>query len=83
MRARAFHARTHPEGTSIEVHYNPANPGKAALVETDMPGGGPHTPNNLKLLGIATVSSIVLLGIARIARPRSETVLGQTQQGSK
>jgi hypothetical protein len=59
----------HPEGTPIAVHYDPANHKKAVLVSTDMPGGGPQTPNNLKLLGFFAVLSAVLLGIARLVRP--------------
>ncbi len=43
----------HPEGTPIAVHYDPANHSKAVLVATDMPLGGPRTPGNLRLLGIA------------------------------
>lgn len=58
----------HPEGTEIVVHYDPANRKKAVLVRTDMPLGGPHTPNNLKLLEFFAVSCVVLLGIARVVR---------------
>ena len=58
----------HPEGTPIAVHYDPANHKKAVLVTTDMPLGGPGTPNNLKLLGFSAVSFVVLLGISRVAR---------------
>jgi len=61
----------HPQGMPIAVHYNPANPKKAVLVATDMPRGGPRTPNNLKLLGIAALICVVLLTIARVGRPRS------------
>jgi|SRR5450631_3210087 len=61
----------HPEGTPIAVHYDPASPTKAVLVVTDMPLGGPQTPANLRLLGIAAASCIVLLAIARITRPQS------------
>jgi Protein of unknown function (DUF3592) len=64
----------HPQGTLIAVRYNPANPKKAVLVVTDMPRGGPHTPNNLKLLGIAATSCALLLTIARIGRRRSDSV---------
>jgi len=63
-----------PEGTPIAVHYDPANHKKAALVTTDMPLGGPPTPNNLKLLEFSAVSCVVLLAIARIARPRTTAV---------
>jgi hypothetical protein len=58
----------------IAVHYNPANPKKAVLVAMDMPRGGPHTPNNLKLLGMAAASCVTLLAIARITRPRPNAV---------
>jgi uncharacterized protein DUF3592 len=61
----------HPQGMPIAVRYNPANPKKAVLVATDMPRGGPRTPSNLKLLGIAALSCVVLLTIARAGRPRS------------
>jgi hypothetical protein len=61
----------HPEGTPIEVHYDPANHKKAVLVTTDMPLGGPSTASNLKLLGFSAVSFMVLLAIVRIARPRN------------
>jgi|SRR5208282_1047853 len=66
----------HPEGTPIEVHYDPAKRSKAVLVVTDMPRGGPQTPNNLKLLGFFAVLSVVLLTLARIVRPRTAPVRG-------
>jgi hypothetical protein len=62
----------HPAGTPIAVHYDPSNHAKAVLVETDMPRGGPQTPDNLKLLGFCALSCAVLLTIARIARPTAE-----------
>jgi hypothetical protein len=61
----------HPKGTPIAVHYDPASHGKAVLVATDMPLGGPPTPGNLRLLGTAAASCVVLLAIARITRLRS------------
>ncbi|MFZ1009211.1 MAG: DUF3592 domain-containing protein [Candidatus Sulfotelmatobacter sp.] len=66
----------HPEGTPIAVHYDPASHGKAVLVVTDMPLGGPQTPGDLRLLEIAAAGCVVLLTIARITRPRS-TVVGE------
>lgn len=63
--------REHPAGTPIAVRYDPANHAKAVLVETDMPRGGPQTPNNLKLLGFFAVGCAVFLAIARVARPRT------------
>jgi hypothetical protein len=64
----------HPKGTPIAVHYDPASHMKAVLVATDMPLGGPPTPGNLRLLGIAAASCLVLLSIARITWPRSIAV---------
>ena len=58
----------HPQGTPIVVHYDPANHRKAVLVTTDMPLGGPRTPNNLKVLGVFAATSVLLLTIARITR---------------
>jgi hypothetical protein len=64
--------QAHSQGTPISVHYDPANHRKAALVTTDMPLGGPNTPNNLKLLGFFASACIVLLTISRIATLRSD-----------
>ncbi len=66
----------HPPGTPIVAHYDPANHKKAVLVTTDMPLGGPRTPNNLRLLGFFAGSSALLLAIARIMRPSSGVVAG-------
>jgi hypothetical protein len=66
----------HPQGTSIEVRYDPSNPNKAVLAATELPLGGPHTPSNVKLLGFLATSCVVLLAIARIARPRTGAVAG-------
>lgn len=38
----------HPAGTPVAVRYNPHRHTKVVLVETDMPGGGPQTPSNIK-----------------------------------
>jgi hypothetical protein len=57
----------HPPGTPMAVRYNPAQQNKMVLVATDMPrAGGPHTANNLKLLGFFAASSVLLLSLARI-----------------
>jgi hypothetical protein len=61
----------HPHGTPIELRYDPAHHTKIVLVATDTPLGGPHTPNNVKLLEVCAGSFLVLLTIARITRPRS------------
>jgi hypothetical protein len=64
----------HPQGTPIVVRYDPANHKKVVLVATDMPRGGPHTPNNVKLLEVCAGSFLVLLTIARITRPRPQSL---------
>jgi hypothetical protein len=64
----------HPSGTPIAVHYDPANYKTAVLVATDMPLGGPSTPNNLKLLEVTSGICVLLLAIARIIRPSSGVV---------
>jgi Protein of unknown function (DUF3592) len=61
----------HPKGIPIAVHFDPANQGKAVLVVTDMPLGGSSMPGDLKLLGIAAASCVVLLAIVRLTRPPS------------
>jgi hypothetical protein len=61
----------HPPGTSLVVRYDPAKHTKVALVATDMPGGRPRTPSNVKLLEVCAGSFLVLMTIARITRPRS------------
>jgi hypothetical protein len=58
----------HPPGTPIAVHYDPANHKKAALVTTDMPLGGPQTPDNLKLLEVTAGICALLLAIAALTR---------------
>ncbi|MFZ0881798.1 MAG: DUF3592 domain-containing protein [Candidatus Acidiferrales bacterium] len=70
----------HPQGTPIVVRYDPANHAKIALVTTDMPRGGPHTPQNVKLLEICAGGFLVLLTIARITRPRSPSQDGYSQR---
>jgi hypothetical protein len=61
----------HPAGTPIAVHYDPADHSTGVLVATDMPLDGPRTPSNMKQLEVSAVSSLILLAIARITRPRS------------
>jgi hypothetical protein len=60
---------THPKGTPIALHYDPISQRKAVLVVTDMPLGGPQTPGNLKLLGVAAASCVVFLVVSRIMLP--------------
>jgi hypothetical protein len=55
----------------MAVCYDPANHAKIVLAAEDMPGGGPRTANNLKLLEFLAGSFLVLMTIARIARPRT------------
>ena len=72
----------HPPGTPIAVRYDPGNRRKAVLVSTDMPLAGPHTPSNVKLLGIAAVSCVLLVAIARTTRPRFGGVAAEVRTNS-
>ena len=61
----------HPPGSTIDIHYDPADPTRAVLVVTDMPLAGPKTPENLQLLGGFALGSVVLLAIGAAGwRPR-------------
>ncbi len=51
----------HPAGTVVELHYDPDSPGDAALVDTDMPLAGPHSPVDLQLAAGFALASLVLL----------------------
>ena len=64
----------HPQGTPIVVRYDPANHKKVVLVANYMPRGGPRTPNNLKLLEVCAGGFLVLLAIARLTRPRMQSL---------
>jgi hypothetical protein len=64
-------ANDHPQGTPIVVRYDPADPSKIVLVAPYMPGGGPHTPDNVKLLGFFAAGFLLLFTITRFTRPQS------------
>ncbi len=64
----------HPQGTPIVVRYDPANHKKVVLVANYMPRGGARTPSNVKLLEVCAGSFLVLLTIARITRPRPQSL---------
>jgi hypothetical protein len=56
----------HPVGTAIAARYDPANHKKIVLMPPYMPGDGPHTANNVKLLIVCAGSFLVLLVIVRM-----------------
>lgn len=63
----------HPPGTEMTVRYDPAKHNKVVLVATDMPrAGGPHSANDLKLLGFFAASSVLLLSLARVWSLKSD-----------
>jgi hypothetical protein len=64
----------HPPGTPIVVRYDPANHSKVVLVANYMPGGGPRTASNVKLLEVCAGSFLVLLMIAQLTRPRPQSL---------
>jgi hypothetical protein len=56
----------HPVGTEIAARYDPSNHKKIVLMPLYMPGDGPHTANNVKLLIVCAGSFLVLLVIVRM-----------------
>lgn len=64
----------HPQGTPIDVHYDPDNHSKIAVVESGMLVGGPRTASNLKVVELFGGGFLVLVAIALIVRPRSVSV---------
>jgi hypothetical protein len=61
----------HPPGTPVTVQYDPTNPNKVVLFKTGMPGAGPQTPTNIKLLAFFSIAFLILLAIALATRPRT------------
>jgi uncharacterized protein DUF3592 len=59
----------HPDGSLISARYNPPNNKKVELLTPDAGLWGPHTPANLKVLGILLAACLLSLAIARV-RPR-------------
>jgi len=60
----------HPQGTSIQVHYDLAKAAKVVLVNADMPLGDARTPGNLRILGIFSAISAPILALGLIVRRR-------------
>ena len=58
----------HRSGTPIMIHYDTQKPTTAVLTATDMPYGGPTTPDDLKLLLIVFCSFVFLLLLAKYLR---------------
>lgn len=61
----------HPQGTPIFLRYNPADHAKVVEIAPLMPGGGPHTPKNIKLLEFFACGFSILAMIALLTRPRA------------
>jgi len=59
-----------PAGSSIAVRYDPANHKNIVLMPPYMPGKGPHTADNVKLLMVCAGSFVVLLLLTRVIWPR-------------
>jgi Protein of unknown function (DUF3592) len=60
----------HPAGSPIEVRYDPTNHKNIVLMPPYMPGKGPHTQDNVKLLMVCAGSFAVLLLVTRVMWPR-------------
>jgi hypothetical protein len=58
----------HPPGTPMVVRYDPANPRKVALVDSDLPGAGPRTASNIKQVEFWGVSFVVLVVIVSVRK---------------
>ena len=56
----------HPTGTPVAVRYDPANHKKIVLMPPYMPGGAPHTENNVRLLIAFAAGFVVLLFSSRV-----------------
>jgi hypothetical protein len=62
----------HPPGTPVALRYDPANHKKALIPSDFMPRGGPHTPNNLRILAACVAGLVVTLLIVRLAGQRAD-----------
>jgi hypothetical protein len=69
----------HPPGTPIVVRYDPSNHKKVVLLDL-MPGGAPHTPNNIKLLEACAALFLALLLLARLIKPRTPWQLSDSSE---
>jgi len=56
----------HPIGTPVAVRYDPSNHKKIVLSPPYMPGGGPRSANNVRLLIALAGGFVVLLFFARV-----------------
>ena len=55
----------HPAGSPIAIRYDPSKHSRVVPMAGEIPLTGPHTPNNLKLLGVTAAICVVLLGVGR------------------
>jgi Protein of unknown function (DUF3592) len=62
----------HPPGTPVTVRYDSADPTKSVMASDFMPRGGPHTPNNLRILAACVAGLVVTLLIVRLAGQRAD-----------
>lgn len=58
----------HPAGTSIPVHYDPAQHATAVLIDVGMPLGDARTPGNLRATGLFAAISAAILALGLILR---------------
>jgi Protein of unknown function (DUF3592) len=63
----------HAPGTLVTLRYDPENHARAILAEDFMPRGGPHTPNNVRLLAVFAGLSVVALVLLRVLKPGDAT----------
>lgn len=65
------YVQAHRKGSSIEIHYDPANHGNAVLATLEMPGAGPRSAGNVRLLVIVVFGFLVFLTIGKTLQSRN------------
>jgi len=65
------YVQAHRKGSSIEIHYDPTNHSNAVLTSLEMPGLGPRTASNVRLLMIVGFAFLIFLTIGKTLQSRS------------
>jgi hypothetical protein len=65
------YVQAHRKGSSIEIHYDPANHSNAVLTSLEMPGAGPRSASNVRLLMVVVFAFLVLLTIGKTLQSRN------------
>ena len=65
------YVQAHRKGSSIEIHYDPGNHSNAVLTSSEMPGAGPRSASNGRLLVIVVFAFLALLTIGKTLQSRN------------